>query len=97
MGKICLALLVETSNTAFLHIFGELYGLLHGQSDRRPCEDIMILTLDHGEAVEAEDVPVLDPPAGQGVVGPVRVQPRLEPDPGVLQLRPLTRLLAAAQ
>ena len=52
------------------------------------------LTLDHGEAVEAEDVAVLDPPAGQGVVRPVRVQPGLEPDPGVLQLRPLTRLLA---
>ena len=44
----------------------------------------MILTLDHREAVEAEDVPVLDPPAGQGVVRPVRVQPGLEPDPGVL-------------
>ena len=78
-------------------IFGELYGLLHGQSNRRPCEDIMILTLDHGEAVEAEDVPLLDPPAGQGVVRPVCVQPRLEPDPSVLQLRPLPRLLAAAQ
>ena len=55
----------------------------------------MILTLDHGEAVEAEDVAVLEPPAGQGVVCPVRVEPRLEPDPGVHQLRPATRLLAA--
>ena len=56
---------------------------------------MIILTLDHGEAVEAEDVAVLDPPAGQGVVCPVRVEPRLEPDPGVLQLRPVPRLLAA--
>ena len=41
---------------------------------------------DHREAVEAQDVAPLDPPGGDRVVGAVRVDPRLEPGPGVHQL-----------
>ena len=52
-----------------------------------------VVTLDHGEAVEGEDVPGPDPPAGQGVVGAVCVEAGLEPDPGVHQLGPVPRPL----
>ena len=38
---------------------------------------IIILDLDHGEAVEAEDVPVLQLSVGERIVRPVRVQTRL--------------------
>ena len=52
-----------------------------------------VVTLDHGEAVEGEDVPRPDPSVSQGVVSAICVEPRLEPDPGVHQLRPVRSLV----
>ena len=52
-----------------------------------------VVTLDHGEAVHAENVSSLDPPGGERVVSSVSVEAGLEPDPGVHQLGPVPRPL----